>query len=43
MLPTAWDVLQESCARAAMASGWPEPDPAESVQRLADDVLTALS
>jgi predicted ATPase/transcriptional regulator with XRE-family HTH domain len=43
MLPTAWEVLQESCSRASMASGWPEPDPAESVQRLADDVLTALS
>ncbi|QNE21673.1 helix-turn-helix domain-containing protein [Kribbella qitaiheensis] len=43
MLPTAWEVLQESCAHAPVADGWPEPDPAESVQRLADDVLTALS
>ena len=43
MLPTAWAVLQESCESASVAPGWPEPDPAESVRRLADDVLTALS
>jgi tetratricopeptide (TPR) repeat protein len=43
MLPTAWTVLQESCESAAVAPGWPEPDPAESVQRLANDVLAALS
>ncbi|ADB31448.1 transcriptional regulator, XRE family [Kribbella flavida DSM 17836] len=43
MLPTAWAVLQESCASASEAAGWPEPDPADAVRRLADDVLTALS
>ncbi|WP_145813193.1 helix-turn-helix domain-containing protein [Kribbella amoyensis] len=43
MLPTAWAVLQESCERATTAEGWPENDPAESVRRLADDVLIALS
>ena len=43
MLPSAWAVLQESCKTASEASGWPEPDPAEAVRRLADDVLTALS
>jgi tetratricopeptide (TPR) repeat protein len=43
MLPTAWAVLQESCESASAAPGWPEPDPAESVRRLADDVLAALS
>lgn len=43
MLPTAWEVLQESCESAQVADGWPEPEPAESVRRLADDVLTALS
>jgi tetratricopeptide (TPR) repeat protein len=43
MLPTAWAVLQESCDGAQPAAGWPEPDPAESVRRLADDVLAALS
>jgi ATP/maltotriose-dependent transcriptional regulator MalT len=43
MLPTAWAVLQESCERAPAADGWPEPDPAAAVQRLANDVLTALS
>ncbi|ONI76624.1 XRE family transcriptional regulator [Kribbella sp. ALI-6-A] len=43
MLPTAWAVLQESCSTASVAPGWPEPNPAESVRRLADDVLTALS
>jgi predicted ATPase/transcriptional regulator with XRE-family HTH domain len=43
MVPTAWAVLQESCASAIAADGWPEPDPAASVQRLANDVLTALS
>ncbi len=43
MLPTAWAVLQESCERASAATGWPEPDPAAAVQRLAADVLTSLS
>jgi tetratricopeptide (TPR) repeat protein len=43
MLPTAWAVLQESCASASVAEGWPEPDPAAAVQRLANDVLVALS
>ena len=43
MLPTAWAVLQESCDSAVVADGWPEPDPAEAVRRLADDVLAALS
>ncbi|GAB3829257.1 ATP-binding protein [Kribbella italica] len=43
MLPTAWAVLQESCSSASQAPGWPEPNPAESVRRLADDVLRALS
>jgi predicted ATPase len=43
MLPTAWAVLQDSCDGARPAAGWPEPDPAESVRRLADDVLAALS
>ena len=43
MLPTAWAVLQESCASASVADGWPEPDPAAAVQRLANDVLVALS
>jgi tetratricopeptide (TPR) repeat protein len=43
MLPTAWAVLQESCDTASVADGWPEPDPAAAVQRLANDVLTALS
>jgi hypothetical protein len=43
MLPSAWAVLQESCGDAQVATGWPEPDPAESVLRLANDVLTALS
>ncbi|MEJ1110695.1 MULTISPECIES: ATP-binding protein [unclassified Kribbella] len=43
MLPTVWAVLQESCERASVADGWPEPDPAAAVQRLANDVLTALS
>ncbi|MFC9692359.1 ATP-binding protein [Kribbella sp. NPDC056951] len=43
MLPTAWAVLQESCERASAAAGWPEPDPAAAVQRLAADVLTSLS
>ncbi|MEV6270827.1 helix-turn-helix domain-containing protein [Kribbella sp. NPDC051936] len=43
MLPTAWAVLQESCASASVAEGWPEPDPAAAVQRLANDVLAALS
>jgi len=43
MLPTAWEVLQESCDRAAKATGWPEPDPAAAVRRLAADVLTSLS
>jgi predicted ATPase len=43
MVPTAWAVLQESCASATVADGWPEPDPAASVQRLANDVLTALA
>ncbi|MET9275919.1 helix-turn-helix domain-containing protein [Kribbella sp. NPDC003557] len=43
MLPTAWAVLQESCASASVADGWPEPDPAAAVQRLANDVLAALS
>jgi tetratricopeptide (TPR) repeat protein len=43
MLPTAWAVLQESCSTATVAPGWPEPNPAESVRRLADDVLAALS
>jgi hypothetical protein len=26
-----------------MAAGWPEPEPAQVVLRLADDVLAALS
>jgi hypothetical protein len=43
MLPTAWAVLQESCSTASVADGWPEPDPAAAVQRLANDVLSALS
>jgi predicted ATPase len=43
MLPTAWTMLQDVSAGTAMAEGWPEPDPAEAVRRLADDVLTALS
>jgi predicted ATPase/transcriptional regulator with XRE-family HTH domain len=43
MLPTAWAILQESCSSASVADGWPEPDPAASVQRLANDVLVALS
>lgn len=43
MLPTAWAVLQESCASAPAAEGWPLPDPAEAVRRLADEVLAALS
>ncbi|MFK4086423.1 ATP-binding protein [Kribbella sp. NPDC020789] len=43
MLPTAWAVLQESGSQAAPAAGWPEPDPAAAVQRLAADVLTSLS
>ncbi len=43
MLPTAWAVLQESCDSASVADGWPEPDSAAAVQRLANDVLTALS
>ena len=43
MLPTAWAVLQESCDSASMADGWPEPDSAAAVQRLANDVLSALS
>ncbi|NIK61023.1 helix-turn-helix domain-containing protein [Kribbella shirazensis] len=43
MLPTAWAVLQESCESATVAEGWPEPDPAAAVQRLAHDVLAALS
>ncbi|MEV6286535.1 helix-turn-helix domain-containing protein [Kribbella sp. NPDC051770] len=43
MLPSAWAVLQESCSSATQAPGWPEPDPAEAVRRLADDVLRALS
>ena len=43
MLPTAWAVLQESCDSASVADGWPEPDPAAAVQRLANDVLAALS
>lgn len=43
MLPTAWALLQEACDTASPASGWPEPDPAEAVRRLADDVLSALS
>ncbi|MET7281622.1 helix-turn-helix domain-containing protein [Kribbella sp. NPDC005582] len=43
MLPTAWEVLQESCERAAKATGWPEPDPAAAVRRLAADVLASLS
>jgi tetratricopeptide (TPR) repeat protein len=43
MLPTAWAVLQESCSRATMAPGWPEPDPAAAVQRLANDAAAALS
>jgi hypothetical protein len=43
MLPTAWTMLQDVSAGAAMAEGWPKPDPAEAVRRLADDVLTALS
>jgi hypothetical protein len=43
MLPSAWAVLQESCKTASEAAGWPQPDPAEAVRRLADDVLTALS
>jgi predicted ATPase/transcriptional regulator with XRE-family HTH domain/tetratricopeptide (TPR) repeat protein len=43
MLPSAWAVLQESCASASVADGWPEPDPAAAVQRLANDVLAALS
>jgi tetratricopeptide (TPR) repeat protein len=42
MLPTAWAVLQESGDRASMAEGWPEPDPADAVRRLADEVLAAL-
>jgi tetratricopeptide (TPR) repeat protein len=43
MLPTAWAVLQESCESATVAAGWPEPDAAAAVQRLANDVLAALS
>jgi predicted ATPase len=43
MLPSAWAVLQESWTTASEAEGWPEPDPAGAVRRLADDVLTALS
>ena len=43
MLPTAWAVLQESCDSASVADGWPEPDPAAAVQRLANDVLAALA
>jgi hypothetical protein len=43
MLPTAWAVLQESCTSASEADGWPQPDPAAAVQRLANDVLAALS
>ena len=43
MLPTAWAVLQESCESASVADGWPEPDPSAAVQRLANDVLAALS
>jgi tetratricopeptide (TPR) repeat protein len=43
MLPTAWALLQESCASVPVADGWPEPDSAASLQRLANDVLIALS
>jgi hypothetical protein len=43
MLPTAWAVLQESCESASDADGWPKPDPAAAVERLANDVLSALS
>ncbi|GAA0589701.1 XRE family transcriptional regulator [Kribbella sandramycini] len=43
MLPTAWEVLQESCHRATAAPGWPLADPAAAVQQLANDVLAALS
>ncbi|MFI7062673.1 ATP-binding protein [Kribbella sp. NPDC050124] len=43
MAPTAWAVLQESCDSASVADGWPEPDPAAALQRLANDVLIALS
>jgi hypothetical protein len=43
MLPTAWAILQESCESASVADGWPEPDPSAAVQRLANDVLAALS
>jgi len=42
MLPTAWAVLQSACDVEPVA-GWPEPDPAAAVCRMADDVLTALS
>lgn len=43
MAPTAWAVLQESCDSASVADGWPEPDPAAALQRLANDVLASLS
>jgi hypothetical protein len=43
MLPTAWAVLEEVCGGAPMAADWPEPEPAQVVLRLADDVLAALS
>lgn len=42
MLPTAWTLLQEYAVGVTAASGWPEPDPADAIRRLADDVLTAL-
>jgi tetratricopeptide (TPR) repeat protein len=43
MLPTAWAVLQQTCDTAIPAEGWPLPDPADAIGRLADDVLAALS
>lgn len=43
MLPTAWAVLQESCATTTPAEGWPHPDPATAARHLADNLLTALS
>jgi len=43
MLPTAWTVLQSAAGAAVAADGWPQPDPADAIRRLADDAVTALS
>lgn len=43
ILPTAAAVLESAAGPARAPSGWPQPDPAEAVRRLADAALAALA